>query len=160
MNSIRLKTYRKERIVCCEKLIGSINKVVCILVLVISFIVACSTNTTNNNAKIQFAADEHDFNTLQLKKEVEYSFDFSNPGESVLLIYDVKTSCGCTVAEWPKQPIKPKKTGSIIVNYDSEYPGMFHKEITVYYNGEDSPKVLRVKGQVEYPYPEENISTE
>lgn len=134
-------------------------KTVTVLIISLFFVIACSPKNGNKDAIMQFVENEHDFGALALEREVEYSFEFSNLGENALLIYDVKTSCGCTVAEWPQKPIKPKESGKITVKYDSEYPGMFHKEITVYYNGEDSPAVLAIKGQVEYPE-EQNIAKE
>lgn len=102
-------------------------------------------------AVIQFDEYEHSFGTLSFKKETGYSFQFSNPGKVPLVINDVKTSCGCTVPEWPLKPLKPGSKGEIKIKYDAASPGVFHKEIKVHYNGSGSPAILRIKGQVEYP---------
>lgn len=112
---------------------------------------ACSTPVTRNDAGIRFNEQEHDFGSLAYKKAVEYQFEFTNPGETALVISDVKTSCGCTVAQWTKTPVKPGKSGMINIRYDAEFPGIFHKEIYVHYNGPDSPVVLKIKGEVQYP---------
>jgi len=112
---------------------------------------ACSTPVTRNDAGIRFNEQEHDFGSLTHKKAMEYQFEFTNPGETPLLITDVKTSCGCTVAEWTKTPVKPGKSGTINIGYDAEFPGVFHKEIYVRYNGSGSPVVLKIKGEVRYP---------
>ena len=82
-------------------------------------------------------------------------FKFSNTGETPLLIYDVKTSCGCTVPEWPKEGIAPKEEGIIKVNYDAKHFGNFSKTITVFYNGVNSPQLLTIKGEVVYTREEE-----
>ncbi len=111
----------------------------------------CITTVSTNDAKITFSKREYSFGKLPYKKEAEYSFQFTNPGKTPLVIYDVKTSCGCTVPEWTKKPIKPEKTGEIKIKYDAAFPGVFHKEISVYYNGKDSPATLTIKGQVGYP---------
>ena len=112
---------------------------------------ACSTPVTRNDAGIRFNEKEHDFGSLGFKKAVQYQFEFSNPGETVLVISDVRTSCGCTVAEWTKTPVKPGKPGMINIRYDAEFPGIFSKEVYVHYNGPGSPVVLKIKGEVQYP---------
>jgi hypothetical protein len=120
-------------------------------ILLLLLLTACSTPVTRNDAGIRFNEQEHDFGSLAPKKAVEYQFEFTNPGETPLLITDVKTSCGCTVAEWTKTPVNPGKSGIVNIGYDAEFPGIFHKEIYVHYNGPGSPVVLKIKGEVRYP---------
>lgn len=114
-------------------------------------LIACSTLVTRNDAGIRFNEQEHDFGRLGYRKTVKYQFEFSNPGETALVISDVKTSCGCTIAQWTKTPVKPGKSGMINIRYDAEFPGVFHKDIYVHYNGPNSPIVLKIKGEVQYP---------
>lgn len=111
----------------------------------------CSAPVTRNDASVLFKEQEHDFGSLSYKTEIEYGFEFSNSGKTALVISDVKTSCGCTVALWTKEPLKPGKSGTIKVQYDAAYPGMFLKEIFVHYNGPGSPVILKIKGEVKYP---------
>ena len=112
---------------------------------------ACSSPVAHQDAQIRFTSEEHDFGVVPYKKASGCRFEFSNPGKTVLLISDVRTSCGCTVAEWTQTPVKPGKSGTIRVKYDAAFPGVFHKEVTVYYNGVASPAVLKIKGEVAYP---------
>ncbi|MBW6536241.1 MAG: DUF1573 domain-containing protein [Mariniphaga sp.] len=114
------------------------------------FMVACSSPVTRNDAVIRFKGQEYDFGTIPLKEEVYYGFEFSNPGKTPLVISNVKTSCGCTIPEWPRKPIMPGAKGEIKVAYDAASPGVFHKTITVYFNGKNSPVELKIKGKVEY----------
>ena len=125
----------------------------CRMIIIISIIVlcSCSSNVANNKALIQFNEREYNFGTLQYKKEKEQVFEFTNPGKTPLIITSVKTSCGCTAADWTKHPVKPAKSGQITVKYDAAFPGAFQKTIKVHYNGKDSPAVLKICGQVEYP---------
>jgi len=69
----------------------------------------------------------------------------------MLIINEVKTSCGCTVPEWPKTPIRRGEKGLIKIKYDASSPGVFHKYVEVFYNGSGSPDSLEIKGEVEYP---------
>lgn len=122
------------------------------------FIYACSANGTRNDASIKFSNEKHDFGKIAYKKEVAFSYEFSNPGETMLIINEVKTSCGCTVPEWSKSPIRPGEKGLIKIKYDASYPGVFHKSIEVFYNGTGSPDSLEIKGEVEYPEEIDNES--
>ncbi len=123
--------------------------IISFLIFIVS--ISCSSNLSKNDATIHFDDPEYNFGTIPLKEEKIHRFHFSNPGETPVIIYNVKTSCGCAVSEWPRRPIKPKSAGEITVKYDASSPGMFHKEIRVFYNGPDSPAVLKIKGQVNYP---------
>ncbi len=114
-------------------------------------LIACSAPANRNGASIGFVKAEHDFGSLIFKKKVECHFEYSNPGEKVLMVNDVKTTCGCTAARWTRTPAKPGKSGMINIGYDTEFPGIFHKEIHVHYNGPGSPVVLKIKGEVQYP---------
>ncbi len=121
------------------------------LIILCGFIfLFCSPIAKQDSALIQFSRQKLDFGTIPYKKEVSGSFKFINPGDSVLLINNVKTSCGCTIAEWTKKPIKNGESGLIDIKYNAAFPGTFHKTITVYYNGEDSPAILVISGEVEY----------
>ncbi len=114
-------------------------------------VVSCNPSVTKDDAHILLKNKAHDFRSLPYQKEATCSFQFTNPGETPLLILDVKTSCGCTVPEWTKKPVKPGSSGEIKIKYDAAFPGVFHKTIKVYYNGKDSPKELSITGEVEYP---------
>jgi hypothetical protein len=127
----------------------SMNKFFSILIFV--FFSGCSATVTHNDASISFSEEKHDFGLIPYKKEAIYSFEFSNPGKTMLIINDVKTSCGCTVPEWSKEPIRPGEKGIIKIKYDAAFPGVFHKTVEVFYNGSGSPDSLEIKGEVEYP---------
>ena len=92
-----------------------------------------------------------DWRTQGLDSE---EFPLSEP----LIIEKCKGSCGCTVPEWPKEPIPPGGTGSIKVNYDEKRVGPYTKSITITSNAKTSPKVIKIKGKVQKV--EDNISPE
>lgn len=121
------------------------------LTILVITLMSCSSTPPQNNAVVGFESLEHNFNSLPYKKEAEYNFQFTNPGKTPLVIFDVKTSCGCTIPDWTKKPINPGKNGEIKIKYDAAFPGVFHKTITIYYNGVGSPDTLTIKGEVDYP---------
>lgn len=65
-------------------------------------------------------------------QKVEVSFRFRNSGSKPLIIESVQPSCGCTVANYPKEPISPGGEGEITGTFDSHgREGLQHKELTV-----------------------------
>lgn len=64
------------------------------------------------------------------------------------MITKINSSCGCTVPEWPKEPIAPGKTGKIQVKYDTTRVGPIRKTITVLSNSDTPTKVLKIKGTI------------
>ncbi|MBN2484467.1 MAG: DUF1573 domain-containing protein [Bacteroidales bacterium] len=99
-------------------------------------------------ASIEWDFTEHDFGKIEKNKPVTIEFVFKNPGMLPLIIQDVKSSCGCTVPSYPKQPIGPGGSGKITVTYDAKDPGYFSKSITVYTNTEQNNYNLYIKGEV------------
>ena len=120
-------------------------------ITLILFLIACSSNVQHRDATINFKKLEHDFGDLTYKEPDSCAFEFINPGQSALFVNNVKSSCGCTVPVWTKKPVMPGSKGEIKIKYDSDFPGAFHKTITVYFNGENSPVTLKIKGKVQYP---------
>ena len=99
--------------------------------------------------EITFETDTHDFGTIQSGDMVRYSFKFKNTGKSLLVISDVSTSCGCTVSDFPKEPVKPGEGGTIDISFDSHNrKGMQNKSATVFSNTQPPTKQLHIKAMV------------
>lgn len=81
---------------------------------------------------------------------VEVEFAFVNSGTSALVLADVSTSCGCTVAnDWPKTPIAPGAGATINVRFDSQgRTGENRKEISVISNTTPSTTILVLMADV------------
>ena len=127
------------------------------LILILIILSACQSNTGKMDAKASFPETEYNFGVLEYKKPAQHRFTVNNIGETPLVISNVETSCGCTVPEWTKKPIKPGKEGEINITYESDFPGQFRKTITVFYNGTNSPDTLLIKGEVELPKEMKNL---
>jgi hypothetical protein len=64
-----------------------------------------------------------------------------------IVISNVRTSCGCTVAEYSKKPILPGESSTISVTYNAQKAGVFNKIVSVTMDEKDEYK-LTVKGSV------------
>ncbi|MGP1435479.1 MAG: DUF1573 domain-containing protein [Phocaeicola sp.] len=76
------------------------------------------------------------------------SYRITNTGNKPLVINKVKASCACTVAEWSKNSIDPKKFTDIRVTYDAKMLGHFDKSVALYTNADEDPLYLSFRGQV------------
>jgi hypothetical protein len=103
--------------------------------------------------KIEFKEKEHDFGEIFQGEKVSYSFRFKNTGKSDLIISDVSASCGCTVPEYPQEPIKPGEEGSILVTFSSgNREGFQRKTVTVVSNTQPNYVHLKIKAKVKVKY--------
>ncbi|MDP3944490.1 MAG: DUF1573 domain-containing protein [Lutibacter sp.] len=100
-------------------------------------------------AIIEFDAKDYDFGTVNEGEVVEGIFKISNKGKTDLIITNASASCGCTVPEWPKDPIKPGDSGELKFSFDSKgRTGKQSKTITLQTNTADVTETLRIGGTV------------
>jgi hypothetical protein len=105
-----------------------------------------------NSPVLKFDVTEHNFGNVIQGEKLTFTFKFVNIGKSDLLISQATGSCGCTVAEFPQEPINPGKDGVITVTLNTEgKKGPLDKIITIYANSFPSETVLHVKAMVELP---------
>ena len=102
----------------------------------------------NAQAKIEFKTDIIDYGTVEKGSDGVRTFQFTNTGNEPLIITNAKSSCGCTVPNWPKEPIMPNETGEIKVKYDTNRVNPIRKTITVISNAETPTVALKIKGEV------------
>ena len=122
-----------------------------------------STNDVNNTASaggsdkgnlpdIKFEEEVHDFGRITQGEKVSFAFKFKNTGNSNLIITSAAGSCGCTVPEWPKEPILPGKEGKVNVIFSSEgKSGLQEKSINIVTNCEPSTRVVKIKTEIIVP---------
>jgi len=100
-------------------------------------------------AAITFDEKQFNFGEIIQGQVVEHDFIFTNTGKSDLVIYDSKGSCGCTVPEWPKEPIKPGKKDKVHVKFDStNKDGHQTKTVTLTCNTQPNQVTLEIVGDV------------
>ena len=101
-------------------------------------------------AVIKFEKTSHDFGTFPETEKVTCTFKFTNTGDTLLVIHQAIASCGCTVPQYSKEPIKPGETGEIVVTYNGagKFPGHFKKSITIRTNAKQEIVRLYVEGDM------------
>ena len=103
-----------------------------------------------NAPEIKFETEVIDLGTFMQYDDPssQCEFIFTNTGKEPLIISKAKGSCGCTVPEWPKEPIMSGDNGFIKVNYDEKRIGSFNKSITITSNAKNSPQIIKIKGKI------------
>lgn len=104
---------------------------------------------TNLLARITFEQAEFDFGTVNEGDVVEHTFKFTNTGKVPLTILKCRSSCGCTVPEWPEEPIPPGGIGEITAKFNTEGKTREQKKsITVTANTYPNESKVMLKGMV------------
>lgn len=110
-----------------------------------------STAPTGPTTSIKFKNEVHDFGNVDVETENKYSFEFVNTGTEPLSITNAKGSCGCTVPDWPKYPIKPNETATIDVIFrpsKGQAGSPQEKTVTVEANTEPKNTIVKIKAFV------------
>lgn len=118
------------------------------LVLFVFFAANAQTAAKSDGPEIKFDKMEHDYGTITKGSDGSCVFKFKNIGNEVLVISDVRKSCGCTTPTWSKEPILPGQSGEIKVGYNTENIAPFSKTITVISNAVNATVTLTIKGNV------------
>lgn len=128
------------------------KKITLLFALICSFsIISVAQTEAVANAdmpEISFKATEIDYGTVAQNSDGSRMFEFTNSGKQPLILNNVAASCGCTVVEWAKDPIKPGDKGTLTVKYNTAIVGTFNKSIRVFSNAKSSPVFLTIKGEV------------
>lgn len=99
--------------------------------------------------EVKFEKEVHDFGKMEQHGDASTEFVFTNTGTEPLIISNARGSCGCTVPEWPREPIAPGASAAIKVKYDSKRVGPINKSVTITSNASNAPtKVIRIKGEI------------
>ena len=75
--------------------------------------------------------------------------EIKDKGKVDLIITSAKATCGCTVPEWPKDPIAPGASADLKFTFNSRgRVGKQSKSITLQTNSEKVTELIRIKGTV------------
>lgn len=123
-----------------------------ILVTILSVFGLFAFAAGSGEAEIKFEKTSHNFGTFpESSPKVTCTFKFTNTGDKLLVIHQAMASCGCTVPQFPKEPIKPGESGEITVTYNGagKFPGHFKKSITIRTNAKQEIIRLYVEGDMQ-----------
>lgn len=109
---------------------------------------AQSQKSTSTQAEITFTEMEHDYGEVVKGGDGMCEFIYKNTGKAPLMLTNVRSSCGCTIPSWSKEPLMPGKTAKIKVKYNTNNVGNINKSITVESNASNGRVVLKIKGKV------------
>jgi hypothetical protein len=108
-----------------------------------------SSSEKTGMPEFKFEKELHDFGQLVDGEKVSYSFKFTNSGDAPLIISNAKGSCGCTVPNWPRDPIAPGESGTIDVTFNSSgRSGKQNKAVNLTANTNPSRKVINITSEV------------
>ena len=107
--------------------------------------------TASANAPVMnFQQTEYDFGTVKQGEVVNHTFEFTNTGNSPLIIENASATCGCTVPDWTREPVAPGEKGQIAVQFNTTGK-MGQQNPTVTVRANTQPEIVKVsmKGNVE-----------
>jgi len=112
-----------------------------------------TTVSPDTNAKrpvMSFEKKEHDFGTIVAGTPQETVFEFTNTGDAPLIISNARSSCGCTVPDYPQNtPIAPGDKGELVVKFNGAGANLVTKTITLTTNTAAGTEMLRIKAFIE-----------
>lgn len=97
---------------------------------------------------ITFEEEQFDFGTIDQGTNVEHVFKFKNTGDAPLMIVNAKSSCGCTVPEYPKEAIAPGGEGQLLVKFNGSGQNQVSKTVTITTNTKAGTEILTIKAFV------------
>ena len=104
----------------------------------------------NKFPKMSFNTEQIDFGRHKEGAILDTVFVFTNTGDAPLIISNVRSSCGCTIPQWPKHPIQPGETGKIKVRFNSHHKkGHNIKTITIYDNEKSLTHTLKIIADID-----------
>lgn len=108
-----------------------------------------TTEMIKDSTKVEFVETQFAFDTIKQGDKVEHTFVLKNVGDKNLFITNAFGSCGCTVPEYPKEPIPPGKTGEVKVTFNSAgKEGVQQKTVTLTMNTGKRSELLYLNGYV------------
>lgn len=93
----------------------------------------------------------HDFGTIENGTPVETIFKYKNTGNSMLVVSNIKSTCGCTVPSNYTKEVAPGETGQFTVKFNGKGNGKVSKSLTMTTNTEKGTEVVKITAMVNNP---------
>jgi len=127
--------------------ITNMKKILILCAVIIGFAFTASAQD-NQKAEFKFNEEKHDFGKIPQGTPVTTIFEFTNVGTEPLILTNVQPTCGCTIADYTKTPVKAGEKGQIKITYNAAAAYPFNKGITVTSNAKTPTKILYIVGEV------------
>lgn len=121
---------------------------ICAAVIGLTFAARTASAQDNEKPEFKFNEEKHDFGKIPQGTPVTTVFEFTNIGKEPLILTDVKPTCGCTIADFTKTPVKNGDKGIIKITYNAAAAMPFNKTIVVTSNAKTPTKYLNIVGEV------------
>lgn len=118
---------------------------ICAVILGFAFTASAQDS---EKADFKFNEEKHDFGKIPQGTPVTTVFEFTNIGKEPLILTEVKPTCGCTIADYTKTPVKSGEKGLIKITYNAAVAAPFNKTIVVTSNAKTPQKYLNIVGEV------------
>jgi len=118
---------------------------ICAVVLGFAFTASAQDS---QKAEFKFNEEKHDFGKIPQGTPVTTVFEFTNVGKEPLILTEVRPTCGCTIADYTKTPVKGGEKGTIKITYNAAAAAPFNKTIVVKSNAVTPEKYLNIIGEV------------
>ena len=121
---------------------------ICAVVIGFTFVARTASAQDNEKAEFKFNEEKHDFGKVPQGTPVTTIFEFTNIGKEPLILTNVQPTCGCTIADFTKTPVKQGEKGLIKITYNAAFAAPFTKTIVVTSNATTPTKNLIIVGEV------------
>src|SRR5258707_15216238 len=121
---------------------------ICAVILGFTFAAATVRAQDSEKAEFKFNEEKHDFGKIPQGTPVTTVFEFTNIGQEPLILTNVQPTCGCTIADYTKTPVKAGDKGLIKITYNAAVAAPFNKTIVVTSNAKTPTKYLNIVGEV------------
>lgn len=120
--------------------------------LITNPITADGKKSTGGLPVMEFEQTKHDFGMMVQGEKLSYTYKFKNTGGSDLIISNVSATCGCTVPDWTKTPVKPGEEGKVEVMFNSAgRSGTNTKTVMVLSNAQPNTTELEFTAEIWVP---------
>ena len=123
------------------------KKILLICAVILGFAFTASAQDSEKPV-FKFNEEKHDFGKIPQGTPVTTVFEFTNTGKEPLILTDVRPTCGCTIADFTKTPVKNGEKGTIKITYNAAVAAPFNKPIIVTSNASIPQKTLNIVGEV------------
>ena len=104
---------------------------------------------TENVAAMSFVESKFDFGIVDEGDVVKHTYNFTNTGKQPLVITNARSTCGCTVPVWPKEPVAVGESGTIEVSFNTKGKrNKQQKPVTITANTFPAQTVVYLSGEV------------